>query len=133
EPIQMRFWMVEVTPQEALEILKFNGIYYEYNPDTEFIYFMTRQEYLRRRYSTTIRKEFEIRHADIMDAQSIIQALASPASRIIADPRTATIIVWDTEDNLFEMEDALLLVDVPAEPVRFQLKHVNADDMIDAL
>ena len=133
EPIQMRFWMVEVTPQEALEILKFNGIYYEYNPDTEFIYFMTKEEYLRRRYTQIIREEFVIHHTDVADAQAIIQSLASPESRIIADPRTATIIVWDTIDNIAEMYEAVAIVDVAADPIRFKLNHVNADDMIDAL
>lgn len=133
EPIQMRFWMVEVTPQEALEILKFNGIYYEYNPTTEFLYFMTKEEYLRRRYTQVFRQDFLIRHVDITDAQSIIQALSSPMARIIADPRTATVLVWDTQDNLQAIREALDTVDVPVEPVRFKLDHVNAEDMVDAL
>lgn len=133
EPIQMRFWMVEVTPQEALEILKFNGIYYEYNPETEFIYFMTKEEYLRRRYTEVVREEFIIKHTDINDAQAVIQSLSSPVSRIISDPRTATVIVWDTLDNIEEMYSALAIVDVPAEPVRFNFEHLNADDMVDAL
>jgi type II secretory pathway component GspD/PulD (secretin) len=133
EPIQMRFWMVEVTPQEALEILKFNDIYYEYNPETEFIYFMTKEEYLRRRYAAVVREEFVIRHTDINDAQAVIQSLASPGARMISDPRTATVIVWDTIDNLEEMHRTLSVVDVPADPVRFTLAHLNADDMVDAL
>jgi len=133
EPISMRFWILEVTPQEALEILKFNGIYYEYNPETNFVYFMTKEEYLRRQFAGVDKEIFEVDYIDLVDAESVLQSLASPNARIIADPRTARLFVWDTEDNREAMRETLEALDMPVEPERYELTHVNAEEVVDSL
>ncbi|HEO71648.1 MAG TPA: hypothetical protein ENN80_10325, partial [Candidatus Hydrogenedentes bacterium] len=41
EEINLQFWITEVKPSTALEILKFHNIYYEFDPKSQYLRVMT--------------------------------------------------------------------------------------------
>ncbi len=125
----LRFWVEEVTPQEALEILRFHGIYYDYDHDSRYLYVRTQEEYLRREYGGLIQREFEIEHADLSDMEQILSNFLSDNGRMVADPRTGYLMVMDTESNLQTMDSIITRLDVPITARTYQLRYVNADDI----
>lgn len=133
ETATLRFWVNNITPRQALEILRFHGIYYEFEPETRFLYVMTREQYLNREYGAVIQEEFTIRYADLIDIESILTGLLSSKGKVVADPRTGRLLVWDTEDNLNIIRDTIATLDVPLVPRNFQLAHANADSLLDSI
>ncbi len=133
EEVVVRFWAQDVTPKNLLKILRENGVYYEYEPDTKFLYIMTQDEYLDREFGELTPAEFLILHADVIDMESQLRALMSPAGKMIPDPRTGRILVWDTRDNLEAMNDAIEVLDVPLDPQVFEVKYLSADALLDSI
>ncbi|MDK1020528.1 MAG: hypothetical protein QGD90_02690, partial [Candidatus Hydrogenedentes bacterium] len=54
----LQFWTKEVTPRQAVAVLRFNDIYYEYDEDTQFLFVMTVDEYLQDEYGDLEEREF---------------------------------------------------------------------------
>lgn len=133
EQKQVRFWVTDVKPRQVMEVLRFNGIHYEFDPETKFLYVMLDGEFLEREYGETRYHEFTIRHADVVDMESILTGLMSQTGRLISDPRTGNILVWDTQANLDAMKEALARLDVPLEPRVFELKYLAAEDLLDTI
>lgn len=129
QDVQLRFWLYEVTPRQALEVLKFNKLYYEFDEETKFLRVMTREEYLEREYGKTKPHEFKVAHADVTYIESVINSLLSPSGRAITDQRTNNIYVWDTEDNLKEMARIVSELDVPLKKAEFDIQHAEVPDM----
>lgn len=129
----VRFWINKVTPQQALEILKFNGIYYHYSNETKYLYVSTVEEYLDGEFGGIKESDFTIKYADVADMETILTSLLSPGGRIVSDPRTAHILVWDTKDNIDQMKKTVARLDVPLQPKVFQLKYVNADALLESI
>lgn len=129
----VRFWVKEIRPRDAMEVLRFHGIYYEFNPETKFLYVMTQEEFLSRQYGAIHKQEFDIKHADAVDMETILTSLLSPNGRIVSNPRSGSLIVWDTEANLAEMRAAVKQFDVPLEPRVFALKHLQADLVLESV
>ncbi len=134
EQVSLRFWVTEITPQQALEILKFNDVYYEFNPETKLFSVMTKDEHLEKTHATVLlEREFNVKFANLTDVQSMIESLMSPQGRMITDARSSKLIVWDTKDNLKYMERALAEVDLDRQSRTFELTHVNADALTDSI
>ncbi|MBX7256364.1 MAG: hypothetical protein K1Y02_08370 [Candidatus Hydrogenedentes bacterium] len=129
----VRFWVNEVKPKQVMSVLKFNGIHYEYDAENKFLYVMLNEEYLDRQFGKVESAEFHIKHADVIDMEAILSALTSETGKLVSDPRTGRIIVWDTEANIEEMTRAVEQMDVPLEPRVFALKHLAADDLLDSI
>ena len=125
----LRFWVEEVTPQEALEVLRFHGIYYDYDPESRYLYVRTQEEYLRGEYGGLIQQEFEIEHADLNDMEQILSNFLSDNGRMVADPRTGYLMVMDTESNLETMDSIIRRLDVPITARTYELRYVNADNI----
>ena len=89
---QLKFWLSDKTPKEALEVLKFHSIYYEFNPQTKYLYVMTQDEWLQREFGAKHPHEFIVRHADISYIESILSSLMSSEGRMITDQRTPTYL-----------------------------------------
>ncbi len=122
---QLKFWLSDKTPKEALEVLKFHNIYYEFSPQTKYLYVMTQEEWLQREFGAKHPHEFIVRHADISYIESILSSLMSAEGRMITDQRTQHIFVWDTRDNLDLMKKTFSQLDVPLEKTEFKVAHVN--------
>ncbi|MCK5861378.1 MAG: hypothetical protein KAH38_02765, partial [Candidatus Hydrogenedentes bacterium] len=126
---QLSFYITETSPRDALEILKFNKIYYEFDKTKNMLSVMTPEEYLEREYGKTHPHEFKVNHADIAYVESLINTLLSASGRAITDPRTDHIYVWDTEDNLEEMIRLVGELDVPLEKATFVIEHADLPDI----
>lgn len=133
EEKSVRFWVRDVKPRQIMEVLKFNYIHYEFDPDTRFLYVMLDSEYLERTYGELKKAEFQIRHADVADMETVLNGLMSLTGRLISDPRTGNIMVWDTAANIEAMREAVKRLDVPMEPRVFMLKHLQADDLLETI
>jgi general secretion pathway protein D len=126
---QLRFWLYEVSPKQALEVLKFNKVYFEFDEETEFLRVMTKEEYLEREFGKSKPHEFRVVHADIAYMESLVHSLLSPNGRIITDQRTNNIYVWDTQDNIVEMERLVKEMDVPLQKADYTIQHADLADI----
>ncbi len=129
EDVQLRFWIFEVTPRQALEVLKFNKIFYEFDEEMKFLRVMTKEEYLEREYGKTRPHEFKVNYADVTYIESLITSLLSSTGRAITDQRTNNIYVWDTNDNIAEMIRIVDEIDVPLQKAEFAIKHAEVADI----
>lgn len=133
DTVTLRFWMNEMTPAEAMEILKYHDVFYEYDEETEFLYVMTKDEYLRREYGTISERGFTVKYVAMDDVEALLTTFMSPEGRMIVDGRNSKVLVFDTKDNLDRMERALADVDVTLEPKAFPLIHINVDGISDTV
>jgi general secretion pathway protein D len=130
QSVQLPFFViVEKTPREAMETLKFNKIYYEFDPHTKYLYIMTVTEWLNREYAKVQSHEFVIQHADVIYIEAVLQSLLSSRGRAISDQRTGHIFVWDTNDNLAQMIKTVELLDVPLEKRDFMVQYAELGDI----
>ncbi len=125
--LQLEFWTNEITPLQALAILRFNDVYYEYDKDANFLFVSTKDEHLQRRFGGLMAIEFPIVHTDLQNAETVLGALLSAQGRLIADPASSKLIVFDTEDNIESMRRALAEIDAPQDSRAFPLVHVDAE------
>ena len=125
----LQAWILDKKPKEALEVLKFRDIFYEWKPETKFLYVMTKNEWLKRTYGKAQSMEFIIKNADVNYIESVITSLISEEGRVITDPRTNHIYVWDTQDNLDQMKKTVATLDVPLEKTEFCVKHADLPDI----
>lgn len=133
EEKKVRFWLKGAHAKELLEVLRFNGVYYDFDEANRFLYVMTDTEYLDSEYGETVKSEFDIRHADVLDIQSILTTMLSSTGRIVPDPRTGKIFVWDTADNIRIMEQTVTALDVPLAPRVFNLNHLEASKLLETV
>ena len=129
----VRFWIENMTPQQALEVLRIHDIFYEYDAETKFLYVRGVDEEKRDRYGEILDAEFELNHADILDMETLLKNLASPRGRVVAEPRTGRLFVWDTEDNIEEMRELVKKLDIPVDPQTFTLNHANVLDIEESI
>lgn len=133
QDIPLQFWMNEMTPEQAMAVLKFNGVYYEFDEETQFIYVMTTDEYLKREYGTVVEQAFTIRHADVEDIEDILSTFLSPEGRMVIVPTTSQIYVFDTKDNLARMKEVVEEVDIPLDARVFRLEHIDVESVLDSV
>lgn len=133
QPLVLQLWTKEVSPRQAVAVLKFNDIYYEYDDDTQFLFVMTLDEYLLREYGDLEEHEFSIRHADVMDVEIAVASLLSSRGRLIADPVSSKLLVMDTKDNLDRMERVIAGLDTRRVSRPFGLNHVDASSIMDSI
>jgi len=57
----------------------------------------------------------------------------SQTGKLISDPRTGHILVWDTQSNIDAMSAAVAQLDVPLEPEVYALNHLSAEDLLDTI
>ncbi|HOJ33721.1 MAG TPA: secretin N-terminal domain-containing protein [Candidatus Hydrogenedentes bacterium] len=133
EQMKVRVWAKRVSARRLLEILRFYGIYYEFNPETKLLSVMTVEEHVQAKYGKVERAEFAIKYAEVLDMESILNALLSENGKMVVDPRTGHIIVWDTPDNLEEMRKTVASLDRPLEQQVFPLKYTDAQTIVESV
>jgi general secretion pathway protein D len=131
--VQITFWFHGVKASQAMKILRFAGIYYSFDEETKTLSVMTVEEHQMREHGALAHDTFMVRDADSTDMEAILTSLMSPAGKLISDPRTGSIMVWDTRANLDAMRKALAKLDVPLESKAFPLMYVQADDMLESV
>jgi general secretion pathway protein D len=132
--VNLEFWINDQTPEQAMQVLKAEEIFYEYAQDSNMIFVMTKDEFLERRHGEVVRRVFQIKHADLSALQTGITAFLSKSGRFIADPRTSTIEVHDIMDNLHYIERLINQVDQPRrESTTYALEHVNGSALFASL
>jgi len=123
----LEFWTNEITPAQALAILRFNEIFYEYDKEANFLFVLTKEEHVDRTLGSLVQTEFDVRHADLSSVETVLGSLLSAKGRLIADPATSKVIVYDTQDNIDAMHRIMGEIDAPQETRAFQLVHVDAE------
>ena len=129
----LQFWTKEVTPRQAVAVLRFNDIYYEYDEDTQFLFVMTVDEYLQDEYGDLEEREFSIQHVDVMNVMTAISALLSPAGSLIANPESSTIWALDTQDKLVQRERGSAEIDALRITQRCVRIHVDTSMIMDSV
>lgn len=125
----LNFWIDQVRPKQALEILKFHKVFYTFEPETKYLYVMGEEEWLQRQYGKLKSHEFVVKHAEISYIESILSSLLSATGRIITDQRTGRIYVWDTEDNLEHMTKTFDQLDVELDELAITVKNADIGDI----
>jgi type II secretory pathway component GspD/PulD (secretin) len=125
----LEFWITEATPQQAMEILKFHDIYYEYDPESKYLYIMSVEEWQRKQFGKVEEHKFVLEHAENKTIEPLLNSMLSGAGRLVADARTRHIYVWDTPDNLALMEKAVKELDVPLEKRTYSVEFAEFADV----
>ncbi len=133
EQMKVRVWAKKVSAKQLLEILKFYGVYYDFQAQSKLLSVMTVEEHVQAKYGAIQRAEFQIRHAEVLDMESILNALLSENGKMVVDPRTGSIIVWDTPDNLDEMRRTVASLDKPTEQLVIPLRYTDAQSIIESV
>ena len=129
QDVQLKFWISETPPNKALEILKFYKIFYEYDADAKLLRVMSEEDHQKRLYGKRQPKEFRVKNIDVTFAESMVTALLSATGRTVTDQRSGVIYVWDTDDNIKEMDRIIQEIDVPLQRAEFKIKHADVPDI----
>jgi len=129
--VQLNFYLVDTTPKQAMKVLEKHDVYYEWDEDNKYLYVMTKDEYLAEQYAkvSPIPTEFDAVHADVTYVEAMLSSLLSQVGRLITDQRTNRIYVWDTEDNLAQMQKTFEAMDVPLEKREFSIHYTDLADV----
>lgn len=79
------------------------------------------------------KREFYVEHTDLADIESVVTSMLSPNGSVLSDVRTGLVIVWDNPTALDQAEMAVAKLDVPVDSKTFEIKYIDAEDMIDSL
>lgn len=126
------FNLVEVSPKQALEILKFLDVYYDFKEmenESKFLYVMTKDEFNTRSFGDAKPEEFRVAHADVAYIESALKPLLSKAGRMLSDQRGGIIYVWDTGDNVDQIRKTFTDLDVPMEKREFSIQYSDVADI----
>ncbi len=129
----LEFWANEISPTQALAILRFNEVFYEYDPADAFLYVSTKAEYLEREYGSLVQADFSVRYADMESVETVLKSLLSAKGWLIVDPATSKVIVYDTKDNIEAMRKVSGEIDAPQETRAIQLVHVDAEAIAESV
>lgn len=133
QDVNLKFWITDTKPKTALQILKFYKIYYEWDTESECLRVMSEEDHLKREYGKRKPHEFRVKEVEIAFAEAMITSLLSATGRAVTDQRTGIIYVWDTEDNIREMDRIMADVDVPLDHSEFRVQHADVPDIEAAL
>jgi len=125
----LEFWANDISPSQALAILRFNEVFYEFDKVDSFLMVSTKAEYLERKYGTLAQAEFPVQYADIESMETVFKSLLSAKGWLIADPATSKIMIYDTQDNIDAMRKVAGRIDSPQETRAIQLIHVDAESL----
>lgn len=133
QTVNLQFWITDMKPKVALEILKFHDIYYKFDEETNMLFVMTEEEFYAKEYGEIVEAQIRIEHADIADIETMAQSFLSPGGRIVSDPRTGTLFIFDTEDNIDAVQRAVAKLDVPLVPETYHLSHIDAETLAESV
>ena len=133
ETVTLQFWSNEMTPEQALAVLKFNDVYYWYDEAASILFLMTKDEYLEKEYGSISKYEFKLINAELAHIETAVTALLSPKGKLIADPRTSTILIMDTKDNIEEMKLVVAKLDQHLESRTYTLEYIDGESIFDTL
>ncbi len=127
--INLQFLINDVSPKEALKILKFNKVHYDWSEESRFLYVRTDEEWLEEEFGDIQEAEFQIHQVEVPYIESAVSSLLSGKGRILSDERTRRIYVWDTADNLDYITKTIAELDVPLEQESFRIQYAELPDI----
>lgn len=127
--VQLDFIITEKTPKQALDVLKFHDLVWDWDDESKFLSVFLKEEWLLAHYGTTTMVEFVVEHADVTYVETLLTSLASASGRVITDARNNRIYVWDTEDNLALMRETFDQVDVPLQKREYFVQYADLPDI----
>ncbi|MBI2431504.1 MAG: hypothetical protein HYV26_01390 [Candidatus Hydrogenedentes bacterium] len=123
------FIMKQVKPKQALEILKEYDLFYEFDEAKNILYVKSLREVQEEQFGELVEQEFQVQNAEIPYVESVLATVLSPAGRLITDQRTGRIYVWDTADNIENMQKMVGELDVPLQQRVFTVQHADLADI----
>ncbi len=123
------FTIIDTPPSIALEILRINDIYYDFNEDNNILYVTTKKDYLEKQFGRHEHHVFNIQNAEVEYIDSVLNTLLSSTGRIITDQRTRRIYVWDMPDNMEQMIKTVNELDVPLDRMEFMIQYAELADI----
>jgi len=126
---QIHAYFQKISVRDALKVLQFADLYYEYDKESNVLTVTLEDEYYMDKYGDIELFEYDVQHVDVIDMQSTIETMMSPQGRIIADSRLSRLIVFDTKHNLEYIKKLLKALDVEIKPVIIPLQYVSAFDV----
>lgn len=133
QSVNLQFWITDMKPKVALEILKFHDVYYKFDQETNMLFVMTEEEFFAEEYGEIVEAQLMVEHADLADIETMASSFLSPNGRIVTDPRTGTLFIFDTEDNIEAVQKAIGQLDVPLVPETYHLSHIDAETLAESV
>ena len=130
---ELNFWLNKMTPAQAMSVLKFNEVHYRYDAEADLLYIMTNEEYLQSEHGDIERFEYILSHTNLESVESGVVSLLSHKGRMMADPRTSTIIILDTQENISHIQQLLSDLDQERISATYELKHANGGMLFDSI
>ncbi|MFP6584152.1 MAG: secretin N-terminal domain-containing protein [Candidatus Hydrogenedentota bacterium] len=131
--LELNFRLPDLTPVQAMGVLRLNDLAYQYDRESGLLYVTTKEEYMQRTHGKLVRSDFELRHADLENVEAGVAALLSARGRMVADPRTSTIIVFDIAENIEHMTRLVAQLDRERISQTYELLHVNGNMIFDSI
>ncbi len=128
---EMVVWLNDASLEDALRVLEFNGYHYDIQDNTMIVRMF--DEKYQQLYGGIKFKEFEIHHANVEQLTSILEVFLSPAGKLLTVPRTARLMVLDTEENLEYVERVINSLDVDVQPLVLEVQFVPLDTLVDQI
>ncbi|MBI4372790.1 MAG: hypothetical protein HY585_03590, partial [Candidatus Omnitrophica bacterium] len=125
-------YLKEVSVEQALDtIVSALGLAYE--EDQQIIKVMTRLEYEalhgRMFRDPRVTRSYQLKWADLDSAQALVEQLKSPQGKIVADPRTKTMIVTDRPEINDEIANLIGGLDQAPITRSFRIQYARAEDL----
>jgi type II secretory pathway component GspD/PulD (secretin) len=125
-------YLRDVSVIQALEIIV-DAYGWAFAKDGDVIKIMTDKEYEQKHgaifgkeMKTTIR---QLLFAEPKDVISILNEIKSPSGKVIADSKSGTLILMDTEEKVAEMGNIIGRLDVPVKTEVFELSYAAAEEL----
>ncbi|MCP3686342.1 MAG: hypothetical protein GY861_27170, partial [bacterium] len=118
----------DVRIEEALDIITtMNNLAYVKDGKTVMVYTEQKYEQLygKKFKDTTKMKVFHLKHVQVSQVTQQLSTVKSKEGRIIADPRTNSLIVYDLPRAISEIEEIITVLDVPVVTKSYKLNYTT--------
>ena len=131
--VELNFWLNKMSPLQAMSVLKFHNIHYRYDAKADLLFIMNKDEYLQAEHGAITRHEFTLHHADLENIESGVLSLLSHKGRMMADPRSSTLIVFDTDENIKHIKQFITELDQERISKSYTLQYANGSLLFDSI
>lgn len=131
--LELSFWLAELTPVQAMGVLRFNDLAYRYDRISDLLFVTTKEEFLEQAHGRVTRNDFVLSYANLENVESGIATLLSKRGRMVSDPRTSTIIVFDIEENIEHMTRLVAQLDQERISQTYELLHANGNMIFESI
>lgn len=133
---RVNIYLKDIEVLEALEIIvESQG--WAYVQDEKTLRIMTEEEY-RERFGHPFGQEMKthvrrLKHARALDVRAGMEQLLGSSGKVIADEISNVIVIVDTPENIYRIDEVIDEMDSPLLTRIFNLNYAKAEDMVNQL